>query len=764
MRLAALILGDVVLTAAFILAFRWLLAFSRRQLGQQAPAADWTTRFQVAPEALGGRLYWQLALVSVLGLFLEMLMIRWISSEVRIFAYFKNFVLIACFLGFGLGASLCRRRINLLLLAAPLTLLAVIVDLPWPHLRWAVTRLPKMLGAASEVQTWGVPYIAPDAYSIALLVAGILLTVPLFALVVFTFIPVGQWVGWYLEQARGIRGYTVNVLASLVGIALYTLLCFFDLPPAAWFAVAGVLAAVFVWRRPPLRNAAVATFGVCGVLAFIGPTPGARVYWSPYQKLTLAPLTTAGELTAWSLNTNDSWYQKILDLSPRFVAAHPDLFRDVPVEWNAYNLPYRFRPAPGSVLVLGSGMGNDVAAALRNGAGRVVAVEIDPLILRLGRELHFERPYSSPRVAAVVDDARSYIQNSGERFDLVVFSLLDSHTTSSHFTNIRIDNYVYTREALEAAQRLLAPGGMFIVKFQVNTPWVGGRLRALLEQVFGRAPLELDVSLQTLGYSTGGHFFIVADERLQAALAEPALARFVAQHRFTSDPDVTLTTDDWPYFYQKAPGLPLGVIGLSLVLVWVTRWFLRTAGLGAANMSWHFFFLGAGFLLLEAQIVSKMALLFGTTWVVNSIVIAGLLLLIIAANTLVELWPVPPAVAYTGIFLAMIVAYLVPVEKFLFPSLALKILASTAVLCLPVFFAGMVFVRSYQAAAFSGAALGANLLGALCGGVLESLSLWTGLKSLLIAAAVLYAASAVALRSPAVVAASAATPDSTLCT
>jgi len=93
-------------------------------------------------------------------------------------------------------------------------------------------------------------------------------------------------------------------------------------------------------------------------------------------------------------------------------------------------------------------MGNDVAAALRNGAGHITAVEIDPLILKLGKQLHFEKPYSSSRVQAVQDDARSYVQNSKERFDLIVFSLLDSHTTNSHFTNIRIDNYVYTLEAL----------------------------------------------------------------------------------------------------------------------------------------------------------------------------------------------------------------------------------------------------------------------------------------------------------------------------
>src|ERR1700736_6440972 len=63
-------------------------------------------------QGLGGFSYRQLVLASVTALFLELLMIRWISSEIPVFAYFKNFVLIACFLGFGLGCCLSGRRVR----------------------------------------------------------------------------------------------------------------------------------------------------------------------------------------------------------------------------------------------------------------------------------------------------------------------------------------------------------------------------------------------------------------------------------------------------------------------------------------------------------------------------------------------------------------------------------------------------------------------------------------------------------------------------
>src|SRR2546426_8838671 len=221
-------------------------------------------------------------------------------------------------------------------------------------------------------------------------------------------------------------------------------------------------------------------------------------------------------------------------------------------------------------------MGNDVAA-LRNGAGRITAVEIDPLILKLGRERHFERPYSSPRVRVVLDDARSYVQNSKNRFDLIVFSLLDSHTTSSYYTNIRIDNYVYTPEALKATRQLLKPDGIFIIKFQVDTPWIAGRLRGLLEAVFGHPPLQLRT--EESFYGTNGTFYVAGSEsRIARAMANPELARFVADHSKIKTQKAALTTDDWPYFYQREPGLPVPVIVISGALVLLCWLFLRRTG------------------------------------------------------------------------------------------------------------------------------------------------------------------------------------------
>jgi len=707
--------------------------------------SGWQQKWEFSPTTLGGFSWRKLALWSLLSLFMELLMIRWVSSEIRIFAYFKNFVLIACFLGFGLGCYLARRTINLLVMLTPLLVLVTIIQLPWPPLRLMVTLLPAFIGASANVHVWDVP----SASSLPLLAAATAVIVPIFGLIAFSFVPMGQLVGWYLESSsNGTVAYSINVFAAICGIALYTTLCFLSQPPAIWFLSGGVLLALLVWKIPRFRWAVLLMVALSVGLLKLPAGKTTKTFWSPYQKLTLEPWGINGETLGYMLNTNDSWYQQILDLSPDFVLRHQQLFQTVPIEWNAYNIPYRFYPDPPSVLILGSGMGNDVAAAIRNGAGHVTAVEIDPLILKLGKEFHFEKPYDSPRVRQVNDDARSYIENTRDQFDLIVYSLLDSHTTSSYYTNIRIDNYVYTQEAMDAARRLLKPNGIFIIKFQVDTPWIAGRLDALLTQTFGHTPTQLDLDVKSFAYTSGGRFFITGSEhRVAQALSEPSLATFAKQHSHIAMETATATTDDWPYFYQKSTGLPLSVIVISIVLILLCVFLLRDMGTPIRSLHWHFFFLGAGFLLLEAQIISKIALLFGTTWLVNSIVITGLLVLILLANAVVGLRPLfPSRVAYVGLLISLGINYFVPVRSIFFTSALARTFAATVVLCLPVFFAGIVFMRSFAESKFSSDALGSNLLGAMVGGMLESLSLWTGIKSLVLAAAALYVASWLALR------------------
>jgi hypothetical protein len=259
-------------------------------------------------------------------------------------------------------------------------------------------------------------------------------------------------------------------------------------------------------------------------------------------------------------------------------------------------------------------------------------------------------------------------------------------------------------------------------------------------EAFGKAPLMVH----------DGHQFFIVDNgnRIERTLTgTPDLKEFVVAHSKVPVAPAEPSTDDWPYLYQQKRGIPTVVwllsIGLTLIC-WMTFRRLKSS---SAGVEWHFFFLGAAFMLLEVQIISKAALLFGTTWLVNSIVISSLLLLILCSNLVISCFPnFPRLVAYAGLFGTLALGYLLPAHSLFFDSMTARVAAATVVYCSPVFFAGLIFITSFREAGFRAEAFGSNLVGSLVGGLLESLSYLIGIKALVIVAALLYAASAVTTR------------------
>jgi hypothetical protein len=163
--------------------------------------------------------------------------------------------------------------------------------------------------------------------------------------------------------------------------------------------------------------------------------------------------------------------------------------------------------------------------------------------------------------------------------------------------------------------------------------------------------------------------------------------------------------------------------------------------------SLFFFSMGAGFLLLETQVVSRLALYFGTTWQVNGIVIAAILSALLLANSVIERQrtPWPRSWSLIAILLGIACAYLVPFNR-IPGSAALIGFFAALIFAIPVFFAGLLFASEFRSTDSPAAALGANMLGAVVGGLLENLSLVIGMKALLVVAALLYALAAVGFR------------------
>jgi len=683
-----------------------------------------------------------LLLASALTLFAELALIRWVATEVRVFAYVKNLALLLCFLGFGLGCALARQRPRWRTATTALLGLIVVVRLPWRGPQ-VMESLSQYLGAAQDVEIWATQAVHDTPGSLL----AVAITAILLLLITFIFIPIGQTVSRQLELApRPLYGYSWNLAGSLIGIIAFFAASWLALPPAIWFAIVLMAMATLQSNRGDSLRIAAAVVPITFLL-FDPSTPHHFTLWTPYQQIELEDKKFPdGELRGSEIRVNHTGYQTIVNLSPDFLARHP--LKEAQ-DNNPYNLPFRFAVPNPSVLIVGSGTGNDVAAALRHQSRAVDAVEIDPKILDLGRRRHPERPYDDPRVSAHVTDARAFMKRTTGRYDLILFGLLDSHTQLSDYSNMRLDNFVYTEESFREARALLAPDGVMFVKFYVNHPFIGQRLFEMLTRTFGKISV---VVYAPSSYSTSATCFAISTSgQVEARVASDfRLSQMVAAGRpsFLDTPEVAVTTDDWPYLYHQGHWIP-GIFYLlsALVILLAAMLYFQIPEAKSRVPSLFFFGMGAGFLLLETQVVSRLALYFGTTWQVNGIVIGAILTALLFANYVIErqqrAWPRSWSVA--GILAGIILAYFVPFNRI--PGSAAVVGAFAAIVfAIPIFFAGLLFASEFRLAKSPAAALGANILGAVVGGLLENLSLIIGLKALLLVAALLYCLAAVGLR------------------
>jgi spermidine synthase len=702
-----------------------------------------------------------LFLISLFGLFLELLLIRWIGTEIRVFGYMQNAILVVCFMGLGMGCWTCEKPFVLRQVLQPLLLLTLISA--FPITRYALSKISLFLSLLETGETFATAFDGDPWRASTYILIGIACAFFLMVLVWEIFVPVGRLMARLMnEHPRPILAYSINVGGALVGIWSFVLLSVFSLPPVVWFGVAVGLALCFLSTAGRARTIELALLaGILGLATWGGLEPDAlEIHWSPYQKLTLLPTKppegssgTLGryvdreqQVGQFVIMVNNGGYQALIDLSEEHVRAHPDQFPAAQAGLSQYDLPSILHPHPKKVLIVGAGSGNDVSGALRHPIDEVTAVEIDPAIIDLGRRLHAEQPYQSPRVRVVNDDARSFFATDTGRYDVISFGLLDSHTTTAMMSE-RLDHYVYTRESLEKAKSLLADGGVLVMSFEVFRAFSAERMNGVLREVFGRDPLRFRVPPNHYGW--GGIMMVAGNqEAAQAQIdANPRLKALIAewnQKPVELPRHPTLVTDDWPYIYLEHPSIPLlyAVWAVLLVLLfWRGLRRLETPRLlaGWQRTDWHFFFLGAAFLLLEVQNISKAAVALGNTWRVNAVIISGILGMILLANAITARFPrLPLGLVYAALLGICLGLYFVDLSAFGGLPYAAKALVVGLLTSLPMLFSGIIFIRSFAHIERKDQALGANLMGSLVGGLLQAVTFVSGVKFLLLLVAVLY--------------------------
>jgi SAM-dependent methyltransferase len=434
------------------------------------------------------------------------------------------------------------------------------------------------------------------------------------------------------------------------------------------------------------------------------------------------------------LRSSNTYYQKILDFSEEKV------FRDEKLRswYYYYSLPYYYKAKPGRVLIVGSGVGNDVVAAVNNGAGKVDAVEIDPAIIHIGKKLHPQNPYQADNVNVYADDARSFIRNTKKKYDVIIYGLLDSHSLlSGRSGNIRLDSYVYTVEAFREAREKLNPGGIINLAFCVLDKRLGRKLFLMLQEAFdGESPMVFNT-----GYSgKNGRTFVAGKNLNRDHLRRNPVFTEVTAEFADEKIQADKSTDDWPFFYMPERRYPFSYIAIILVLIAVSAGYIRKSVPGSsAAFSVPCFFLGVGFMLVETKGITELALVYGSTWVVTSIVIMSILIMSFLANLLVmKKGSPPPLITYSLLFASLIIGLGSTFLKQFNLSPAFSQMIMPAVLTLPLFFSGFAFSAELKKADSVAVALSSNLLGAMLGGFVEYNSMYFGFRSLYVFALVMY--------------------------
>jgi hypothetical protein len=270
--------------------------------------------------------------------------------------------------------------------------------------------------------------------------------------------------------------------------------------------------------------------------------------------------------------------------------------------------------------------------------------------------------------------------------------------------------------------------GLLSLTFAVERPWIEERLGRMLVQVFGSNNVYVHRG------PTGTTF--VAGEAAPDQLADSRLALWESD---AEAGDVPVTTDDWPYLYLRTRKVPAAYLQALLVIGLVCAVLVVRSFPEALRPDWHFWLLGAAFLLVEFKSVTELALLFGTTWLVNVLAVSGVLMMALAANLVVLRRPrLNLKMVYLLLLLSLGLNYCLPLDVLTGWSPTARAIGGMTLLSLPLFFAGLIFSESLRRTRESTRPLASNLSGSVAGGVLEYASLLWGIKSLYIIAAIVY--------------------------
>lgn len=677
----------------------------------------------------------ELFLLSFVSLYCELLVIRWMSSDFRSIAVLKTFPLVACFVGLGVGFAQTGGKafrwvgfaLGAVVIFIRLSDMTGMSQLPYPTAtlyQWGnLTSLtPSMWGFIAFFMVW-----------LALVLAG-----PFFLM-----LGLGARMGQLFNQLPPLTAYSWNILGAVLGSLLFSALSFFTWPPSLLLILP--FATLLYYGRPVKLFALPLVAAL--IVALIPIATDVGTIWSPYFRLNIREVHADGSYepedkspaVGYLIRVNQMFQQYFFPDMTKKNGLSGEMSRLFTVRERYYALPYQITK-PEEVLVLGCGVGQDVRAAVQNGAKSIDAVEIDPVVLSQGRK--YNDVYNDPKVHLICNDARNFVNRTDKKYDLIVLACLDSLAVTGLGSSVRIDSYVHTEESLHKVLSLLKPNGIFVMSFGAGGGhWLRDRLYNTMKTAAGYDPIYFTDEKEPASWPA--YIYVAGPPVQRHELKLKDNYDGILLEKLSDVRAERILTDDWPYLYISPKGIDVPYLLLIVEIILLSIFAARKTLLHHNSFSsWQMFFLGSAFLLLELESISRLSLLYGATWLTSSIVINGVLGMILAANVLVIKFK--PAIAprlswvFFALFGTLLVNYFLPVTSVVESSIPMAHLLTTVITLLPMFLAGIIFATSFSLMKSPTNGLAFNILGSVFGAVLELLSSYTGVKALLLVALVLY--------------------------
>lgn len=670
-----------------------------------------------------------IAIAAGLGLYLELAIIRMHSSFFQMFAFFKNFSLLSCLLGLGVGYLFGNKKIYSLKWVFPFMTIQIL-------LMYFLKNTPFALfiqNPITERLAMGQGFVE-GFFQFFIIYSFIVL---IFIFNAMTFVPLGHLVSNLMYSQKKLQSYSSNLLGSIAGIVVFALLSIYWTGPSLWFLL-GFIILIFFQKKNYLNIIFSGSSLFILLLIFLIPKDSnEKNIYSPYQLISVI----YEEDTVQRVKASNLFFQTPYSLDKLDTS---------------YFLPFKAsNEVPKKILIVGSGTGNDTAAAISSGVDSIDAVEIDPVIIDLGK-YHPNKPYEDQKVNVIKNDARNFIRHTNEKYDLILYGLLDSHTSLSSNGGIRLDSYVYTVQAFEEAKKKLTKDGYISLTFGVASKKLGIKIFRMLKKAFNDK--DPTVYMYVPGAEKLDDKFFVDGDLYKKNFIEAKYTFLISNNankvfRFNDQSDiakvnffdndeikVSLSNDDWPFFYMPVKIWPKSyVIILILIFVCSFLFIKKTSTLNRKNFSITCFFLGAGFMLIETKGITEIALIYGSTWFVITIVIGFILLMAYLANLLIiKNGQIKSSIIYFLLIISLLFGYFFTfVDTTIFSSIILKIVVPL-ILTVPIFFSGLAFSKELSVENHVGVALSSNILGAIFGGLIEYNSMYFGFKSLYLLGIVMY--------------------------